>query len=31
MTLLYPHRHNLPRRLTVFADWLEELLLLELF
>ena len=26
MTLLYPHRQHLPRRLQVFADWLEELL-----
>lgn len=26
MTLLYPHRQHLSRRLTVFADWLEELL-----
>lgn len=26
MTLLYPHRQHLSRRLQVFADWLEELL-----
>lgn len=26
MTLLYPHREHLPRRVQVFADWLEELL-----
>ncbi|MBA8903076.1 LysR family transcriptional regulator [Phyllobacterium sp. P30BS-XVII] len=26
MTLLYPHRHFLTRRLEVFADWLETLL-----
>ncbi|CAH1694746.1 Uncharacterized HTH-type transcriptional regulator YhjC [Hyphomicrobiales bacterium] len=26
MTLLYPHRHHLSRRLQVFADWLEPLL-----
>lgn len=26
MTLLYPHRQHLSRRLAVFADWLEELL-----
>ncbi|MEJ1118723.1 LysR family transcriptional regulator [Phyllobacterium sp. CCNWLW109] len=26
MTLLYPHRQHLSRRLKVFADWLEELL-----
>lgn len=26
MTLLYPHRQHLLRRLTVFADWLEGLL-----
>lgn len=26
MTLLYPHREHLPRRVQVFADWLEALL-----
>lgn len=26
MTLLYPHRHHLSRRVHVFADWLENLL-----
>lgn len=26
VTLLYPHRHHLSRRLQVFADWLETLL-----
>ncbi len=26
MTLLYPHRQHLPRRLQVFADWLDGLL-----
>jgi DNA-binding transcriptional LysR family regulator len=26
MTLLYPHREHLSRRLQVFADWLEALL-----
>ncbi|MFT4014538.1 MAG: hypothetical protein QM682_14265 [Paracoccus sp. (in: a-proteobacteria)] len=26
MTLLFPHRHSLPQRVTVFADWLEDLL-----
>jgi LysR family transcriptional regulator for bpeEF and oprC len=26
MTLLYPHRQHLSRRLQVFADWLEKLL-----
>ncbi|APH59258.1 Transcriptional regulator, LysR family [Granulibacter bethesdensis] len=26
MTLLYPHRQHLSRRLQIFADWLEELL-----
>ena len=26
MTLLYPHRQHLSRRLNVFADWLQELL-----
>lgn len=26
MTLLYPHRQHLSRRLQVFADWLEQLL-----
>lgn len=30
MTLLYPHRQHLSRRLAVFADWLEELLKREL-
>lgn len=30
MTLLYPHRQHLSRRLQVFADWLEELLKREL-
>ncbi len=31
MTLLYPHRHHLSRRLQVFADWLEALLKRALF
>ena len=26
MTLLYPHRQHLSRRLQVFAEWLEALL-----
>ena len=26
MTLLYPHRQHLSRRLQIFADWLEALL-----
>lgn len=26
MTLLFPHRHHLSRRVQVFADWLEQLL-----
>jgi DNA-binding transcriptional LysR family regulator len=26
MTLLYPHRQHLPRRLQMFADWLDALL-----
>ncbi|PZP38480.1 MAG: LysR family transcriptional regulator, partial [Azospirillum brasilense] len=26
MTLLYPHRQHLSRRLQVFTDWLETLL-----
>jgi len=26
MTLLYPHRRHLSRRVQVFADWLEALL-----
>jgi DNA-binding transcriptional LysR family regulator len=26
MSLLYPHRKHLSRRLQAFADWLEELL-----
>jgi hypothetical protein len=26
ITLLYPHRQHLSRRLQVFADWLEALL-----
>lgn len=30
MTILYPHRQHLSRRLHVFADWLEELLRREL-
>jgi len=30
MTLLYPHRQHLSRRLQVFADWLDELLKREL-
>lgn len=30
MTLLYPHRQHLSRRLQVFADWLEQLLKREL-
>ena len=30
MTLLYPHRQHLSRRLQVFADWLTELLKLKL-
>jgi DNA-binding transcriptional LysR family regulator len=30
MTLLYPHRQHLSRRLQVFADWLTDLLKLEL-
>ncbi|MFO1071769.1 MAG: LysR family transcriptional regulator [Geminicoccaceae bacterium] len=30
MTLLYPHRRHLSRRLRLFADWLEELLRREL-
>lgn len=31
MTLLYPHRQHLSRRLQVFADWLEALLERQLF
>ena len=30
ITLLYPHRHNVTRRLEVFIDWLEPLLKREL-
>ncbi|MGX1104854.1 DNA-binding transcriptional LysR family regulator [Bradyrhizobium elkanii] len=30
MTLLYPHRQHLSRRLQVFADWLTDLLKLKL-
>lgn len=30
MSLLYPHRHHLPRRVRLFADWLERLLKREL-
>ncbi|WP_256869324.1 LysR substrate-binding domain-containing protein [Sphingobium lactosutens] len=30
MTLLYPHRQHLSRRLSVFADWLEDILVREL-
>lgn len=30
MTLLYPHRQHLPRRLQVFADWLDDLVRREL-
>lgn len=30
MTLLYPHRQHLSRRLVVFVDWLEALLKREL-
>ena len=29
MMLLYPHRQHLSRRLQVFADWLEQLLIRE--
>jgi DNA-binding transcriptional LysR family regulator len=29
MTLLYPHRKHLSRRLQVFADWLENLLAIQ--
>ena len=31
MTLLYPHRQHLSRRLQVFADWLEAVLEPDLF